>query len=252
MNFTELHQQEKPLLICNVWDAASTKIAEKLNFQAIGTSSAAIAEMLGYADGEEMNFSELILIVKRILDVTNLPLSVDLESGYSRDSKEIANHITMLKDLGVVGINLEDSLVDENGRQLIPAEPFAKSISEINQHLGANGQDIFLNVRIDPYLTGHSDPLKETQARAKLYTQAGADGLFIPGMTAEHEIQAITSGLDLPVNVMCMPNLPSFGRLTKLGVKRISMGNFPFQKMMADHQVTLSKILTQQSFKSLF
>ncbi len=86
MVFKKLHNQNYPLLICNVWDVASAKIAEKLSFQAIGISSAAIATLLGYKDGENMSFSELSYLVKRIIAKTKLPLTVDLESGYSRES----------------------------------------------------------------------------------------------------------------------------------------------------------------------
>lgn len=84
MEFKNLHNQNKPLLVCNVWDIPSTELAEKLNFQAIGTSSSAVASILGYNDGEEMEFSELEYFVKRISYISKLPLSVDLESGYSR------------------------------------------------------------------------------------------------------------------------------------------------------------------------
>lgn len=108
MNFQQLHEQDTPLLICNVWDVASVISAERHGFQAIGTSSAAIAAVLGYPDGEGVSFAELTYIIKRILANTNLPLSVDLEAGYGRDSAEIANNIIQLANLGVVGINLEE------------------------------------------------------------------------------------------------------------------------------------------------
>ncbi len=112
-NFKALHYQKTPLLIGNVWDVASTRIATKANFKAIGTSSAAIASMLGYQDGEVMDFSELLYIVQRISVNTKLPLSVDLESGYSRNPLVITEHIRQLAAVGVVGINLEDSIVKE-------------------------------------------------------------------------------------------------------------------------------------------
>lgn len=113
MNFKKLHSQDSPVLICNVWDVPSARIAEKLGFETMGTSSSAIAEMLGYEDGEQMQFSELEYIVQRIVSTVQLPLSVDLEAGYSRDPKKIANHIERLYKIGVVGINIEDSLVGE-------------------------------------------------------------------------------------------------------------------------------------------
>lgn len=123
MEFNNLHSQDKPLLIGNVWDVPSAKMAEELNFKAIATSSSAIAALLGYNDGEEMKFSELEYLVKRIALNTNLPLSVDLESGYSRDPKQIVNHIKRLSQVGVVGINIEDSVVNQK-RVLLDANDF--------------------------------------------------------------------------------------------------------------------------------
>lgn len=128
MNFRELHNQSHPLIIGNVWDAPSTRAAEKLNFQAIGTSSSAISNLLGYDDGEQMDFLELEYIVKRITSATKLPLSVDLESGYSRDPEVIAHHIQRMSKLGIVGINLEDSVVAQK-RTLLNAKDFASTDS---------------------------------------------------------------------------------------------------------------------------
>jgi len=144
--FKKLHQQSTPLLICNVWDVPSAKIAESIGFQAVGTSSAAIAKMLGYADGEEMIFSELHYIVKRIKANTLLPLSVDLEAGYSRDPLQIVEHIQALAELGVVGINLEDSIM-ENERILLPGKSFADTIYIIKKELEEKpGTDFQKNV----------------------------------------------------------------------------------------------------------
>jgi len=96
MDFKNLHKNENPVLICNVWDVESARLAQKLNFKAMGTSSGAIATMLGYQDGEEMSFDELEYIVERITSSTAIPLSVDLEAGYSREPGEIADHIRRL------------------------------------------------------------------------------------------------------------------------------------------------------------
>lgn len=97
MNFKALHQQDSPILICNIWDVISAKAAQNLSFQAIGTSSGAIASMLGYNDGEEISFRELEYIVERITKSVNLPLTVDLEAGYSRNPEEIAGNIIELE-----------------------------------------------------------------------------------------------------------------------------------------------------------
>jgi 2-methylisocitrate lyase-like PEP mutase family enzyme len=251
MSFKKLHEQNNPLVICNVWDVASVKSAEKLNFQAIGTSSAAIATMLGYEDGEQMSFSELTYIVKRIIRNTELPVTVDIETGYSSDPKEIASHIKTLSDLGVVGINIEDSNV-LNERTLINADDFAKKLSEIKKELAKENVSIFINVRTDTFLLGIENTLEECVKRIKLYESVGADGVFVPCIEKEEDIIAVVKSTALPVNVMCMPNLPDFNMLSKLGVKRISMGNFMFNEISNHLESTLNSVLQTQSFKPIF
>mgnify|MGYP000158448267 CR=1 FL=1 len=251
MNFKQLHQQNEPLLICNVWDAASAKIAKKLNFDAIGTSSAAIADMLGYEDGEQIHFSELLFIVKRIIATTTLPLTVDIEAGYSRNPAEIAEHIIALADLGVAGINIEDSMITKQ-RELMNAKQFAETLSTVTQQLNAANKNIFINVRTDSFLLGHPSALEETIKRIALYEDAGADGVFVPCITKEADINAVVCQTTLPVNVMCMPDLPDFTELKKLNVKRISMGNFIFDNLSNHLENTLCSVLDSQSFQPVF
>jgi len=251
MEFTELHNQKKPLLIGNVWDVPSAKTAERLNFQAIGTSSSAIAELLGYNDGEEMIFSELEYFVKRIAMHTNLPLSVDLESGYSRKPKEIMDNIKRLWDLGVVGINIEDSIVDEN-RKLLNADDFSKTLANIREELEKERMDVFVNVRTDTFLLGASNAVEETKRRIRLYEKAGANGIFTPCIENEADIEEIVTSTTLPINVMSMPNLPNFETLARLGVKRISSGNLLFNEMYDQFEKITKAILSQKSFNSIF
>lgn len=252
MKFKELHHQEKPLLLANVWDVPSSKIAEKLNFKAVGTSSSAIATVLGYEDGEQMAFSELEYFVKRITENINIPLSVDLESGYSRNPKKIVTHIERLVEMGVAGINLEDSIVVNGNRTLLNLEHFSKTLSMIKNELEKKGCSIFINVRTDTFLLKHEDVLEETQRRVSSYEKVGVDGLFIPFIEKESDIKTILKQTNLPLNVLCVPNLPDFDRLTELGIKRISMGNFVFNRMYRDFETRTQEIINKQSFKSIF
>ena len=228
MNFKTLHQQEVPLLIANVWDVASAQVAQKLNFQAIGTSSGAIAAMFGFQDGEEITFQELEYVVKRIMDSTSLPLTVDLEAGYSRNTKQIATNICRLHDLGVVGINLEDSIIKNGKRIIVEADRFARMLEGLGRELAQSNCDIFVNVRTDTYLLRHNAPLYETIRRGKMYQNAGAHGLFVPFIEEKEAIEEVISKIKCTLNVMCTPKLPKFSLLKELGVKRISMGNFVF------------------------
>ncbi|WP_422359791.1 isocitrate lyase/PEP mutase family protein [Reichenbachiella sp.] len=251
MKFKELHNQENPLLIANVWDVSSAKVAEHLNFHAIGTSSAAMASLLGYKDGEDLAFEELEFLVKRIAKCTNLPLSVDLESGYSRNPEEIAKNIIALSNLGVEGINIEDSIVKDQ-RHLLNVDEFSKMLAEVKNLLNQEEVDVFVNVRTDTFLLGCSDSIEESRRRIAIYEQAGADGIFVPCIVQESDIRVIVDSTSLPVNVMCVPNLPNFDQLTELGVKRISMGNFLYDYIYRQLEMKSNEIMNQKSFHALF
>lgn len=251
MKFKQLHHNNTPLLICNVWDANSAKIAQKSNFKALGTSSAAIAQMLGYEDGEQMSFDELLYIVKRILASTTLPLTVDIESGYSRDPLVTAGFIKTLSELGVVGINIEDSLVNKT-RKLINIDVFADYLNAVTEQLAKDNVDIFINVRTDTFILGADNVLEQTIERIKRYETANIDGVFVPCITNESDITAVVNSTELAVNVMCMPELPNFEALKELKVNRISMGNFLFDNLAANLENKITDVLESKSFDPVF
>ncbi|WP_409160288.1 isocitrate lyase/phosphoenolpyruvate mutase family protein [Pectobacterium sp. B2J-2] len=252
MDFTGLHNQNKPLLIANVWDAGSAIAAQRAGYQALGTSSAAIATMLGYEDGEAMSFDELLYIVTRIKSVSNLPLSVDVEAGFGSTANEITTNLKRLALIGVVGVNLEDSRVINGVRQLDDAIVFTRTLKEIRHALTIENYQLFFNIRTDTFLLSHEQALQETLLRGRLYKEAGADGLFVPCLASEHDIKTISQGIDLPLNVMCIPDLPTFDRLTKLGVNRISMGNVVHSAIQSKFEDLMLIIQSQQSFAGVF
>ena len=131
MNFAELHNQHEPLLIANVWDAASAVAAQEAGYQALGTSSAAIASTLGYEDGQGMPFDALFYMVTRIQAVSKLPLSVDMEAGYGDSAEEITANLRRLAQTGVAGVNLEDSRVINGVRQLDDASDFTCTLRTV-------------------------------------------------------------------------------------------------------------------------
>ena len=251
MNFKNLHEKENPVLICNVWDVQSAKIAKQLGFKAIGTSSGAIATMLGYNDGEEISFDELEYIVSRISKSTNIPLTVDLEAGYSRKPEIIVEYIKRLEQLGVLGINIEDSIVN-GSRAILTSVEFSKLLANVSNQLAQQKIKTFLNVRTDTFLLGLSNPIEQTIERGVQYKEAGANGLFVPCIEKEEDIKEINGQVNLPLNVMCMPNLPDFEVLKKLGVKRISMGNFVYNKLSKVLKEELMTIHNHNSFQNLF
>lgn len=250
-HFKQLHQQAQPLVICNVWDAASAKGAEQQGFQAIGTSSAAISNILGYGDGEQMSFDELLFVVRHIAACCSLPLTVDIEAGYRDDPLQVASYIKTLAGIGVVGINIEDSKC-QGQRQLLPAQQFADFLACITSQLRKDKVEVFINARTDCFILGLKDAVAETKKRAQLYATAGADGLFVPCMTRAEDIKAVVAETALPLNLMCMPELADFATLRQLGVKRISMGNFLFDNLQDSFVASLAQIKQRGSFRGVF
>ncbi|KAF7771172.1 hypothetical protein PCIT_a4224 [Pseudoalteromonas citrea] len=250
--FRALHTTSTPLLLANVWDVPSAKISQKNGFKAIGTSSAALANTLGYKDGENVPFSDVLFMIEKIASAVSVPLTVDIEAGYSEDPEVTFEHIKSLVKLGVVGINIEDSKVIGDTRSLANAEEFACFLSAIKARLSKENIDVFINVRTDTFLLEVKDPVTETKNRITHYQAAGADGIFIPCITNTNHIEAAVNHTHLPVNVMCMPGLTNFNELTELGVKRISMGDFVHTKQLEHFESILLDIKKHGSFSVIF
>lgn len=250
--FKELHEQNEPLLIGNVWNVQSAKVYEKLGYKAVATSSSAVAFSLGYEDGENMSFEEYFYIVERILKSVSIPLSVDLEGGYGSSADEIVVNISRLAKAGVVGINIEDSVIIEGTRRLLNAEDFFEKLNTIIEKLKEQDIEIFINVRIDPFLLGVENAVEETLQRMKIIEKAGADGIFVPCITEIQDMQDVIHAAQLPFSVMCMPDLPDFKTLRELGVKRISSGNFLNGYIYDQLEAAVLKISAEQNFSPIF
>jgi 2-methylisocitrate lyase-like PEP mutase family enzyme len=250
--FRELHNGEEPLLIGNVWNVQSAKIFEKAGFKAIATSSAAVAETLGYSDGENMPFDEYAFVIRRLVAGTTLPLSADIEGGYGREASEVVENIVTLSKAGVVGINIEDSVVSKGKRTIVDRLQFATLIESVCLELRERNIDVFVNVRSDAFLLRLPNAIEETIKRIDAYQSTGADGLFFPCVTVPEEIKALTTHTKLPVNVMCMPELPGFAELKAMGVKRISMGNFFNARIYDQLDKLITETMKSGNFKPVF
>ena len=218
--FRELHTKAEPLKLPNAWDAGSARVFESLGATAIATTSAGVAWAQGYGDGRQMPRDVAFAAAMSMRRVVEVPLTVDIEHGYSDDPKDVAEFVVRLADSGVDGINLEDG----------PDEPtkLAKKIEAIKSALSNRGLDIFVNARTDVFLAALVDPPKmveETLSRGTTYRSAGADGLFVPALSGQDQIIAIVKGAALPLNVMAVPKLADAKRLGSLGVKRVSAGS---------------------------
>ncbi|HEX9512789.1 MAG TPA: isocitrate lyase/phosphoenolpyruvate mutase family protein [Puia sp.] len=241
--FYQLHQQKKPLIIANAWNVKSAQMIEQNGYEAIATSSGAISNSLGYEDGEKMPFNELLYMVQRIKASTNIPLSVDLEKGYTNNLNELIENIQKLVDIGVAGINLEDA----QGEEI-----YLKKLNSIKNHFEKTNQKLFINARTDGFLQKVESPLETTIKRAKLYQNVGADGLFVTAVSDTATIKEIALSTTLPLNVVGTPKLSSIKTLSECGVRRISMAVFLYKATYNRLENLLKEVITEQSFEPMF
>jgi len=233
--FHALHQ-EGILLLANCWDGGTARIAALAGAKALATSSAAVAWGHGYADGSQLPTSLLLETVRDIVRASALPLTVDIEDGYSSDPEVVGQFVGQLAQAGVVGINIEDGgdTPELLARKIRAARAAAKTA----------GIDLFINARCDVYLRGLAEPgarVAEMLRRAALYQEAGASGLFAPGVTDEGEIAALAKGTTMPLNVLARTKLAAPARLAELGVRRLSAGSSPAEVMMGRLRVYMER-----------
>jgi 2-methylisocitrate lyase-like PEP mutase family enzyme len=225
--FAQLHDGPGVLVLPNAWDAASAAMMEDAGAKAVATSSAAVAWAHGYADGDLLPRPALLATISEAARVLKVPLTADIEGGYTDDLSELAEVIRGVVDAGAVGINLEDGAraPDLHARKLGAARKAAA---------GA-GVELFINARIDVYIRGGAgeEALAETLRRAELYRGAGASGVFVPWVVEEEVIAALARQIALPLNVMGRPGMASVERLQALGVRRLSSATAPFRAAYA-------------------
>ena len=208
------------LRLANAWDGGSARLAQAADARAIATSSAAVAWAHGWPDGDLLPVELLLATTRAVAGATELPVTIDIEGGYSDEPARVGALVTALLEAGAVGINIEDGSKD-------PALLCAK-IAAARAAAAQAGVDLYINARIDTWLRGLAPAgqrVGETLARAARYRAAGASGLFAPGVTDADEIAALVAGTDMPVNVLAWTGLPEAQRLEQLGVRRLSAGS---------------------------
>ena len=243
--FARLHVKGAPLLLYNAWDAGSARSVLEAGAKAIATSSWSVAAAQGYQDGEAIPIELVEGIVGRIVASVDAPVTVDFEGGYSADDSELADNISRLIDLGVIGINFEDRVVKGSG--LYSVDRQARRLGAIRKVTEQKCIDFFLNARTDVFFEHGEDgaqAVDEALERAKAYADAGASGFFIPGLTEDALIGQLCEAVTLPVNVMVMDGVPSNERLAKLGVARISYGPIPYVSAMRALEQEAKKVLS--------
>jgi 2-methylisocitrate lyase-like PEP mutase family enzyme len=235
----ELHRAGNPLVLPNVWDAASARAVADAGYPAIATSSAAIARALGYEDHEDMPADEAFGAVARITRVLDVPVTADIESGYGLPAPEVVDR---LLDAGAVGCNLEDT--DHSTGGLRDPGDNAERLAAVRAAASERGVPIVINARVDVFVRDpdRPDALDDGIARGKRYIEAGADCTYPIGLADPDAIQRYLTDTGAAVNVMLRPGSPSITGFTSLGVHRISVGSSLFRVMQRELRQALEEL----------
>lgn len=224
--FTALHTAPGPFLLPNAWDVASALLLADAGFPAIGTTSLGITAA-GLPDGAGAGRDLTIRLAAALAARLPVPLTVDLEGGYSDDPDDVAALAAHLHAHGVAGINLEDGRPDG---QLRPADEHAAIIHAVT----AAAPELFVNACTDTYWLNvrSDDRSRDTIHRLQAYREAGASGVFTPGLTDLHAIEDIATRIALPLNLLWQPNT-NLAHLRSAGVARISTGSALYRHALA-------------------
>ncbi|MGA7623684.1 MAG: isocitrate lyase/phosphoenolpyruvate mutase family protein [Candidatus Acidiferrales bacterium] len=221
--FRRMHHGPEILVLPNAWDCASARIFEQAGFPAIATTSAGIAFSFGYPDGEKIPRNLMLATVRRIVDCVRIPVTADLEGGYDNIEKTAS----ALIESGAIGLNLEDLLHSEPP-VLEDITKQAEKIRMVRRIGEASGIHLVINARTDAYLAQIGEPASRFDhacRRLRAYIDAGADCVFLPGLTDEATIGRVLETLKFPLNILAVPGAPTISRLQVLGVARVSVGS---------------------------
>jgi len=233
--FRALHSGTRILVLPNAWDAGSARIYEDAGFPAVATTSAGVANALGYPDGQQAPREEVLFVVRRIAQTVGVPVTADVEAGYGVNS--VAEVITTARgvlDAGAVGLNLED--IAYGDAALVDIGLQREKIQALRSLDAETGVPLVINARTDAFHLEHlsvEERFRLAVERANAYRQAGADCLFVPFVKEAATIANLVKAIDGPLNILPIPGTPPVAELERLGVRRVSVGSGPYRATLA-------------------
>jgi len=229
-----LHKSPPILVLPNAWDAATARVFEAEGFAAVATTSAGVAAALGYPDGGIVPPREMLDAVARIARAVKVPVTADIEHAYATTPEAVAKVVLEVIDAGAVGINVEDLVPGTRDLEPIPLQ--CEKIAAIVRAADTAGVRIVVNARTDVCLKAIGPPESRVAVaidRGRAFLAAGADCVFVPGVTDAATIGALVQGIGGPVNILAVANTPSTPDLEALGVARVSVGSGPMRASLA-------------------
>jgi 2-methylisocitrate lyase-like PEP mutase family enzyme len=177
--FRRMHHG-KILILPNAWDAASAAVLEAAGFPAIATTSAGVANSLGYPDGQRISLTEMTEAVRRIVESVSVPVTADMEGGYGETEESAVETVHAAISVGAIGINLEDG-VRHPERRLVDLDLQVRRIRAARDAAISLGVPIVINARTDVYLAAIGEPderLQQAVKRGQCLSEGGR-GLYL-------------------------------------------------------------------------
>ncbi len=245
-----LHNNGKLLILPNVWNPIGARMLEAKGFPAVATASAAIAESLGYNDGERIKLETMLDMVGRIARSVNVPVTADFEAGYSDTIEGLQENISRLLDTGAVGINFEDSF-DDSSRLRSIAEQVDR-IKAVRETAERKGVHLVINARADSFFaegfSSDEERIEDVVTRLNAYVQAGADTTYPVGRGDKETLKILRKRISAPINVLATAKTASLKELQELGINRVSFGPYIFRSLLAKMSAMQDEILNMGGY----
>ena len=242
------------LVLPNAWDVASARVLEELGYPAIATTSAGVAFALGYPDGQRISRDEMLDVVARIARSVRVPVTADMESGYGTTLADMADTAKAIVAAGAVGLNFEDVTGDTESSQ-VDTNLQVQKIRAIREASAALGVSLVINARTDVYLMPiglEATRFERTVERLSAYRAAGADCVFVPGLTDRGLIEKLVKAVAAPLNILATPGCPAIPELDKLGVRRVSIGSGVMRSTLGLVRRIGKELLEKGTYSSAF
>ncbi len=252
--FQEMHRSNKMFILPNAWDVGSAVIYEKLNFPAVGTTSAGFAYSLGYSDGEKIDFEQIVQTISKMTQRISIPVSVDIELGYADTIDGIVENVTKIIKAGAVGINIEDGY-SKPTPHLENLDFQIKKIRAISKLRDKLNIPFVINARTCVYFIkagkDNEERLSIAIERGKVYHKSGADCIFIPGAIEESNISKLIDNISSPINLLATSTTNNLKKLEQLGVRRLSLGSAPVRSAYSNLIETTKQIQDENKISKL-
>ena len=247
-----LHKRGDPVIFVNAWDAGSARVIEEAGAKAIATTSAGLAQALGYPDGQKLPWNELIAALRRIVRVVKLPVTADIESGFASNLRDLQRNMKELIEAGAVGVNLEDFIHDGQKKKLYPVEEQIARIQAVRQVGDKQGVPLVINARTDAFWVDLTQPeesrIEQTVTRGRAYVRADADCIFIPGAVDLSVISSLVKQIDSCINVLAVKDAPPIAELARAGVARVSVGSGLFRSAYTKTKQAAKEVLQSGTY----